>query len=868
MNSEIFLKLIQNAALLMAMALIFDMVTLRWRTGQAWFRKLVTGIILGLIGVALILTPWMLTQGIIFDTRSVLLGISGLFFGLIPTLIAMLITGLFRLNMGGAGASMGIAVILTTGSIGLLWRHLRKKPLVDISWRELYGFGLVIHIVMLACAFTMPLDIARNVLSDISLPVLLIYPPVTALLGTMMANRLRRERITQELKENQERLSLAVHSANIGFFDYNIQTGAVHFSPEWKSQLGYEVNEIRHDREEWESRLHPDDIAETMDRLNACLKGLTMTYEAEFGLRHKDGTYRRILARARVLNDAQGKPERMVGCHIDITPQQENQEAILASERRFRGLAESSQDYIMLYDREFRHVYENPAALRVSGMSADQIIGKTHREAGFGDQLSEMWEAEILKVFSNATTTQQLFEWEREEGKIFLDWRLSPVFGSDGQVELVLGISRDITALKQVEAQREEALVALRASETKYRIVADNTYDWEYWLDEQNRFIYCSPSCKQTTGYDPAEFMRDPTLLHKIILPEDRPILSQHRCASNEGESGQIEFRIAWPDGSIHWLSHICLPVKNNEGQFLGIRGSNRDITSRKHAEEIINAAQAELKQSLRTAEQSRLALLSVVEDQKLAEEQIRRLNDELEQRVRDRTAQLETANQELEAFAYSVSHDLRAPLRAMDGFSAALLGSYADKLDEQGRHYLDRVQEASHRMSQLINDLLNLSRVTRRELSRQNVDLSELAREVSRELRSPHTGRLVHFDIVPGLTAQADPHLMKIVLENLMGNAYKFTSKRAEAYVQFGVEQHNGERAYFVRDNGVGFDMEYAAKLFAPFQRLHGMQEYPGTGIGLATVQRIIHRHGGRIWPVAEVEKGATFYFTLGGAR
>ena len=485
MNSEIFVKLIQNAALLMAMALIFDMVTLRWRTGQAWFRQVVTGTILGLIGAALILTPWMLTQGIIFDTRSVLLGISGLFFGLIPTLIAMLITGAFRLNMGGAGASMGIAVILTTGSIGLLWRHLRKKPLVDISWRELYGFGLVIHIVMLACAFTMPLDTARKVLSDISLPVLLIYPPVTALLGTMMANRLRRERLNMDLRENQERLGLAVHSANIGFFDYHILTGAVHFSPEWKSQLGYEVDEIPNDREEWESRLHPDDVADTMARLNDCLKGLTMTYEAEFGLRHKDGSYRRILARARVLNDAQGKPERMVGCHIDITPQQENQEAILASERRFRGLAESSQDYIMLYDREYRHIYQNPAAQRISGMSADQIIGKTHREAGYSEQISQMWEAEIRKVISSAAPMQRLFEWDGPDGKMVLDWRLSPVFGPDGQVELVLGISRDITPLKLMEAQREEALVALRASETKYRIVADNTYDWEYWLDER-----------------------------------------------------------------------------------------------------------------------------------------------------------------------------------------------------------------------------------------------------------------------------------------------------------------------------------------------------------------------------------------------
>ena len=995
MNSEIFLTLIQNVALLLAMALIFDLATLRWRTGQAWFRKIVTGLILGFIGIALILTPWKLTQGIIFDTRSVLLGISGLFFGLIPTVIAILITAAYRLNLGGEGVLMGILVILTTGSIGILWRRLRKAPLADISMRDLYLFGLVIHLVMLACAFVMPFQTALHVLRDIGLPVLLIYPIATTLLGVLMANRLKRERTTQELKDNKEQLDLAVKASNIGFFDYNILTGAAHFSPEWKNQIGYAPGEFRNDRDEWESRVHPEDFPGTIDRVNACIEGLTDTYEAEYRLRHKDGTYRRILARGLLQRNAQGKPALLVGCHVDITQREKNEEAILASERRFRGLAESSQDYIMLYDREYRHVYENPAALRVAGLTAEDIIGKTHREAGFSDKLSEMWEADIRRVFSSKATTQRLFEWDGVDGKMFLDWRLSPVFGPDGQVELVLGISRDITALKQVEAQREAALVALRANETKYRIVADNTYDWEYWRDTQNRFVYCSPSCKQITGYDPGDFMRDPSLMNEIVLPEDRQLLDEHVCTTDGGEINQIEFRIRWPDGTIHWLGHVCQPVYNNDGQFLGTRGSNRDITQRKLAEfereralaalksseenyrqlfelaadgifirdplgnyvdvnpsgcallgysrdeilhhnlrdlmeveepqtaphpgssmregvnyvseqrmrrkdgsfidvevsgrrlpdgrvqdlvrdittrkrmdEKVNASQIELQQSLHTAEQSRRALLSVIEDQKQAEEQIRRLNAELEERVSDRTAQLETANKELEAFAYSVSHDLRAPLRAMDGFSAALLSGYADRLDEQGQHYLNRVQEASRRMSRLINDLLNLSRVTRRELTRQTVDLSELAREVARDLRSPTTARLVEFDITPGIIAQADPHLLKIALENLMNNAYKFTSKREPARIHFGAADQDGELVYFVRDNGVGFNMEYATKLFAPFQRLHGMQEYPGTGIGLVTVQRIIHRHGGRIWPEAELDQGATFYFTLGGPK
>jgi len=240
---------------------------------------------------------------------------------------------------------------------------------------------------------------------------------------------------------------------------------------------------------------------------------------------------------------------------------------------------------------------------------------------------------------------------------------------------------------------------------------------------------------------------------------------------------------------------------------------------------------------------------------------------DLLAQRVRDRTAQLEAANRELEAFAYSVSHDLRAPLRALDGFSAALLADYPDKLDEQGRHYLSRIQEASRRMGQLINDLLNLSRVTRAEFARQRVDLTALAREIAAELQQHDPGRQVAFSIPERLEVQADPRLLRIALQNLLENAWKFTGPRPQACIEIGVSEQSGERIYHVRDNGVGFDMAYAAKLFAPFQRLHAMHEFPGTGIGLATVQRIITRHGGRIWPEAVVDQGATFYFTLGGS-
>src|SRR2546425_4194698 len=236
----------------------------------------------------------------------------------------------------------------------------------------------------------------------------------------------------------------------------------------------------------------------------------------------------------------------------------------------------------------------------------------------------------------------------------------------------------------------------------------------------------------------------------------------------------------------------------------------------------------------------------------------------DLERRVETRTRDLAAAYKELEAFSYSVSHDLRAPLRAIDGFSKAVLNDYSPQLDERGRHYLERVRAATQRMSQLIDDLLGLARVSRRELVRKRADLSEIASQVGAELSRRQPTRQVRVDVQPGLTAEVDPHLLTIVFENLMGNAWKFTGKKADARVEVGRQADGSAPTFYVRDNGAGFDMEYADKLFGAFQRLHAEADFEGTGIGLATVQRIVTRHGGHIWAEGAVDKGATFYFTL----
>jgi light-regulated signal transduction histidine kinase (bacteriophytochrome) len=242
------------------------------------------------------------------------------------------------------------------------------------------------------------------------------------------------------------------------------------------------------------------------------------------------------------------------------------------------------------------------------------------------------------------------------------------------------------------------------------------------------------------------------------------------------------------------------------------------------------------------------------------AEEALRRQRSELARA----NAGLTAANKELESFSYSVSHDLRAPLRSIDGFSQALLEEYSDRLDSTGRGYLERVRHAAQRMSGLIDDMLNLSRVTRSPIRHENLDLSVIARSIAEDLRREEPARKVVFAVEEGLTATGDSQLLRVALENLLRNSWKYTSGHESAKIEFGRLKQNGKSPFFVRDDGAGFDARYADRLFGAFQRLHTEAEFPGTGIGLATVQRIVHRHGGEIWAEGAVERGATFYFTL----
>jgi PAS domain S-box-containing protein len=511
----------------------------------------------------------------------------------------------------------------------------------------------------------------------------------------------------------------------------------------------------------------------------------------------------------------------------DITERKRTEEALRESETKLRTIFECSRDAIGV-SKNGVHVFANPAYLKLFGYeSLEKLVGTS-----ILDNIAPSHRQQILQNIKHRSSGEQtpLFyetRGKRTDGQEF-DFEINvSMYELNGEKYTVANI-RNITERKLTEQ-------ALYKSEQEFRTLTENSPDVIVRYNRAGQRIYVNPEFERINHLSANEvFGKTPVELSTELAPMANVFTEKLMAAMASGKINKIDLSWTKNGKPICWFIRIVPEFDAN-----GI---------------VISA----------------LTIWSDISERKQAEEEIHKLNLELEQRVIDRTIQLQTANKELEAFAYSVSHDLRAPLRSIDGFSQVLLDDYQELLEEQGINYLHRVRSAAQRMAHLIDDMLNLSRVSRGEISIQEVDLSEIVHTIANDLLESQPERNVEFIIQDGVKVHGDDRLLHIVMENLLGNAWKFTSKHPTARIEFGLLQKE-KSVYFVRDDGAGFDMSYSVKLFNAFQRLHTISEFPGTGVGLATVQRIIYRHGGEVWAEGEVENlpvgkpgGATFYFTI----
>jgi PAS domain S-box-containing protein len=508
-----------------------------------------------------------------------------------------------------------------------------------------------------------------------------------------------------------------------------------------------------------------------------------------------------------------------------ITERKRAEEALRASEIQFRRLFEAAKDGILILDADTGEIKDvNPFLSDLLDFPRADLLGKKLWEIGpLHDALLSKTRFEDLQ--SKGYVRYEHLPLESRSGKRVEVEFVSNVY-SVGQLKVIQCSIRDITERKRAEEQ----LVQL---EHRYRGLLDAAPDAMVVVNQGGEIVLLNRQAERQFGYHRDELLGKN--MENIISEGFAERLIADALRSTEDALAQqigsgIELTGRRKDGSDFPIEIMLSPLQSAEG--ILVTTAVRDITKRKRAEE-----------------------------------EIQNLNERLEQRVAERTAELEAANKELEAFTYSVSHDLRAPLRHVDGFSKLLVEEHGAELSPDAREYVATIRDSVLSMGMLIDDLLNLARLGRKQLSMQVTGLNSLAEEVRADLHRANPDRLIEWKVETLPFVACDPGLMKQVFVNLLSNAVKFTRPRQPAVIEVGVTSHNGARAVFVRDNGVGFSMKYANKLFGVFQRLHRTEDFEGTGVGLATVRRIIHKHGGRVWAEAELDKGATFYFTLGSS-
>ncbi len=635
-----------------------------------------------------------------------------------------------------------------------------------------------------------------------------------------------RHQIEKELGKSEKRLRLALESGSLGLWDFDLTSRECYYSPEYERMLGHQEGELRPPIDSGNEILHPEDAERANEAWNRHLRGESDIYEDEFRLRTKSSAWKWIYSRGRVVErNEEGRPLRAIGIQMDIDERKQLEESLRVSEERWKFALEGAGEGVWDWNLSNNHCFFSPRWKEMLGydhtcplFTFDNWLHQVHvndRQNALQKLKAHLEGGNVLyEVEFRMKCQDGRYKWILSRGKVMERDAL-------GKPQRMVGTHTDVSEHHTLQQ-------ALKTAEERWKFALEGsgTGIWDWNIPRQT--VYFSPRWKEMLGYAPEELQATPALWEELVHPDDLPRVHQWGYEHLTGKTQEYlaEYRMKCKNGDYKWiLSRGRVMESSEDGSPLRAVGTHTDISDRKKAE------------------------LEIV-----------RLNRDLSLRA----LQLEAANQELEAFSYSVSHDLRAPLRSIDGFSNALIEDFGNQLPPEAQKFMARISSASRRMGHLIDDLLSLSRIIRTEANRKPVSVTALVETVISEIAVRHPERNIEWVVSPDITADADENLLRIVYENLLNNAVKFTGKQAGARIEIGWVEGQQKTVYFVKDDGAGFDQSYADKLFVAFQRLHRPDEFEGTGIGLATVQRIVRKHGGRIWAEGFVEQGAAFYFTL----
>lgn len=617
----------------------------------------------------------------------------------------------------------------------------------------------------------------------------------------------------RQAEQSHKKFENLFQYAPVGFHIYGPDKKILEINQAELDMLGYSREEIVN-RKSWTDLISSDQHALFEKGWDRIFKTGSLE-NALFTVKTKGGEFIEVVKNARLLLDSSTGEYIIISNLVDVTDKNRAEKLLTESETRYRFLFKNNPMPMWIYDRV------TLAFMDVNDMAVEKY-GYT-REEFFSMTIKDIRPAEdvpfLMQNYRKRENLHNAGVWrhKKKDGSLFqVEIIANPLVLNGNEVEIVLAY--DVS--ERIRAETE-----LRESEAKFRKLAE-TIDAVVVIYRGEDLVFVNRGTEQITGYaaDELKTMK----FWEVVHPDHQQITRENGLARQRGEEVEntYDFKIVRKDGEIRWLSFSASAILF-EGEKAAI-GTGFDVT-----------------------------------DRKLAELKISELNRDLEKRVRERTAELEAVNAELEAFSYSVSHDLMAPLRSVDGFSEALLEQYNDALDETGRKYLARIRSGTRKMGDLIAELLKLSRIARADMKMKNVNISVMAKQVMADLARSEPGRKVEFSCTDNIRVYGDEGLIRVVLVNLLGNAWKFTAREDHAVIRVSRYSKEGS-GFMVQDNGAGFNMQYYSKLFSPFQRLHKSSEFEGSGIGLATVLRIVKKHGGSIEAVSDNGAGATFMVTL----